>query len=278
MAWTFNPFSGTFDQKGSGGGGGSSYLEGEVQNFSALPTATPPAIDAAYLVREAEGAWLLSRKPAGIYIRVATTGTRATDWQYAGEFPDVFSDDKFVLYDETDSSKNLVFQLSGITTGTTRTLTAPDRNGRVSVSDYRLLSVNANAVTGDKVAADTTSAAWTLTLPATPSNGDTITVLDYAGTFDTNNLTIARNGSNIESLAENMVCEVEDAAFTLVFVGSTVGWKVVPLSGTAIAGVISNPAGVSGADAITNIMSLTQAEYNAIGSPDPTTLFIITDL
>jgi hypothetical protein len=133
MAWTFNPFSGTFDQKGSGGGGGASYIDGEVQNFSALPTATPPAIDAAYLVREAEGAWLLNRKPAGIYIRVATTGTRATDWTYAGEFPDVFSDDKFVLYDETDSSKNLVFQLSGITTGTTRTLSAPNASGRIQI-------------------------------------------------------------------------------------------------------------------------------------------------
>jgi hypothetical protein len=134
MPWTFNPFSGTFDQKGSGGGGGASYIDGEVQNFSALPTSTPPAIDAAYLVREAEGAWLLARKPAGIYIRVATTGTRATDWQYAGEFPDVFSDDKFVLYDETDSSKNLVFQLSGITTGTTRTLTAPNASGTIALT------------------------------------------------------------------------------------------------------------------------------------------------
>jgi hypothetical protein len=160
----------------------------------------------------------------------------------------------------------------------------PDASGTLALTNdipnpnFEVKTANYTAAVGDKVAADTTSAAWTLTLPATPSNGDTVTVLDYAGTFDTNNLTIARNGSNIESLAENMICEVEDAAFTLVFVGSTVGWKVVPLSGTAIAGVISNPSGVTGADAITNIMSLTQAEYNAIGSPDPTTLFIITDL
>ena len=132
MAWTFNPFTGSFDQKGSGGG--SSYLEGEVQNFSALPTATPPALDAAYLVREAEGTWLISRKPAGIYIRVATTGTRATDWQYAGEFPDVFSDANFLLYDESDSTKNLKFQLSGITTGTTRTLTAPNNSGTIALT------------------------------------------------------------------------------------------------------------------------------------------------
>jgi hypothetical protein len=129
MPLKFNPFSGSFDFTGASGGGGSSYLDGEVQNFSALPTANPPAVDSAYLVREAEGTWLINRKPAGIYIRVATTGTRATDWSYAGAFPDVFNDANFLLYDNGDSSKNLAFQLSGITTGTTRTLTVPDASG-----------------------------------------------------------------------------------------------------------------------------------------------------
>jgi hypothetical protein len=172
MAIKFNPLTGNFDFTGSGGGGGASYIDGEVQNFSALPTANPPAVDSAYLVREPEGTWLISRKPAGIYIRVATTGTRATDWTYAGILPDVFNDANFLLYDNGDSSKNLAFQLSGITTGTTRTLTAADRSG-----------VN----------------------------------------------------------------------------------------------VVSDTSAGSGSDVVNNIVSLTQAEYNAIGSPDAATLFLITD-
>ena len=135
MAIKFNPLTGNFDFTGSGGGGGASYIDGEVQNFSALPTANPPAVDSAYLVREPEGTWLINRKPAGIYIRVATTGTRATDWTYAGILPDVFNDANFLLYDNGDSSKNLAFQLSGITTGTTRTLTVADRSGVNVVSD-----------------------------------------------------------------------------------------------------------------------------------------------
>jgi hypothetical protein len=133
MAIKFNPLTGNFDFTGSGGGGGgASYIDGEVQNFSALPTANPPAVDSAYLVREPEGTWLINRKPAGIYIRVATTGTRATDWTYAGILPDVFNDANFLLYDNGDSSKNLAFQLSGITTGTTRTLTVPDASGTIA--------------------------------------------------------------------------------------------------------------------------------------------------
>jgi hypothetical protein len=111
--------------------------------------------------------------------------------------------------------------------------------------NFEVKTSNYTALTNEKVAADTTSGAWTLTLPATPSNGDTITVLDYAGTFDTNNLTIARNGSNIESLAEDLVCEIEDAAFTLVFVGSTVGWKVVPYFGNKTNFASPDPIGSS---------------------------------
>jgi hypothetical protein len=136
MAFKFNPFTGTLDQTGSGGG--ASYIDGEVQNFSALPeTIGTPAVDSAYLVREAEGTWLLARKPAGIYIRTADTGVRAADWTHAGAFPDVFNDANFLLYDNSDSTKNLAFQLSGLTTGTVRTLTAPDASGTIALtSDF----------------------------------------------------------------------------------------------------------------------------------------------
>lgn len=46
---------------------------------------------------------------------------------------------------------------------------------------------------------------------------------------------------------------------------------------TNLSAVGSDPTGVTGADAITNMMSLTQAEYDAIGTPSATTLYVITD-
>jgi hypothetical protein len=240
-------------------------------------TVGTPAVNSAFLVRKGEGLYFISRKPAGIWVRELNNGN-LDDWKFAGLFSDLYRDANFRIISDSDVSKELAFSLSGITTGTTRTLTVPNASGRIALSNYIVVSSAQTLSAGAVAAANTTAGAFALTLPASPANGDTVSILDYAGTFDTNNLIIARNGSNIESLAEDLDCNIEDAAFSLVFVGSTVGWKVVPLSGTAIAGVISNPVGVSGADAITNIMSLTQAEYNAIGSPDPTTLFIITDL
>ena len=41
--------------------------------------------------------------------------------------------------------------------------------------------------------------------------------------------------------------------------------------------VVSDTTAGSGSDVVNNIVSLTQAEYNAIGSPDATTLYLITD-
>jgi hypothetical protein len=71
---------------------------------------------------------------------------------------------------------------------------------------------------------NTNSSAFTATLPASAVIGDFISFIDYAGTFDTNNLTIARNGHNIQGVAEDLTVSVERAGLTLVYVDSTQGW------------------------------------------------------
>jgi hypothetical protein len=158
MPWTFNPFSGTFDQKGSGGGG-ASYIDGEVATYTDLPLDGSAALNTAWLVREASGTWLIARKPAGIYIRTATAGvSRDADYTYAGILPDVFNDANFLLYDNADSSKNLAFQLSGIPTGTTRTVDAPAGNGRMLVEGQSIGSTTAAAGTFTTLTASTSLA------------------------------------------------------------------------------------------------------------------------
>ena len=70
-----------------------------------------------------------------------------------------------------------------------------------------------------------TSAARTLTLPASPNLGDTIVIYDASGTAATNNITIARNGSNINGVADNAIIDVNQASSILVYTGATLGWR-----------------------------------------------------
>jgi len=85
-------------------------------------------------------------------------------------------------------------------------------------------STGTTAVSGKGYFIDTTSAAHTLTLPASATIGDFIAIKDYAGTFGTNNLTIARNGHNIQGVANDSLISTNRASLVLVYVDSTKGW------------------------------------------------------
>lgn len=70
-----------------------------------------------------------------------------------------------------------------------------------------------------------TSSARTLTLPASPSLGDTIAIYDATGSAETNNITVARNGNLINGLTVNAIIDVNNSGSTFVYTGSTVGWR-----------------------------------------------------
>jgi hypothetical protein len=80
------------------------------------------------------------------------------------------------------------------------------------------------AVAGEGYFINTTSGAITMTLPASPSIGDEVAFIDYAGTFDTNNLTVGRNSENINGSAADLTVATERAANTLVYTDGTQGW------------------------------------------------------
>jgi len=138
MGFAFNPFTGNFDQKGSGGGGGgSAFFAGEVATYADLPLDGTAALDSRWLVRSNSGTWPFSSyKQAGVYVRKAIVGaSRDNDYQLTDtSFFDVMSDSAFLIYDDADATKNLKFQLSGISTGTTRTLTAPNASGTIALT------------------------------------------------------------------------------------------------------------------------------------------------
>jgi hypothetical protein len=358
MAYKFNPFTDTLDLVGSS----DSYIDGEVQYHSNLPvTVGTPAVNSAFLVRKGEGLYFISRKPAGIWVRELNNGN-LDDWKYAGTFSDLYRDANFRIINDADTSKELAFSLSGITTGTVRTLTAPDASGTIqltghaaehatggsdavsafSIGAQAIFDATGNTLTGTPVTLTASRArVWTLTcfssttvtLPTTGIElGDRIVLrggspvsatisISSTGVADTiqntdeqfsytylstgsgprwvKNLVDNHDASRVNSgtvanarinfaapaaignttpntLAGTQLA-LHDGSDTGTFVAASKltanrTYDLPDRSGTI---VVSDTSAGSGSDVVNNIVSLTQAEYDAIVTPDAATLFII---
>jgi len=124
-----------------------------------------------------------------------------------------------------DSGDSFVIP-SGVTITNNGTQTGFGRTGTVNW-DTTKKTAGFTGVSGNGYFIDTTSGGITVNLPASPSVGDIMAVADYAGTAGGNNITIGRNGSNIEGLALDGKINNNREAKTLVFVDATQGWLPV---------------------------------------------------
>ena len=80
------------------------------------------------------------------------------------------------------------------------------------------------ASAGNAYPCNTTSAGFTVTLPVSPSAGDQVQLVDYAGTFDTNALVIDPNGNDIQGGTDNLQLTGEREGVTLTYIDATQGW------------------------------------------------------
>ena len=99
-----------------------------------------------------------------------------------------------------------------------------DSNTGGVVDWQTVITGDTTMVAGRGYFVNTTSIAITMTLPISAVRGDEVWIIDYAGTFDTNNLTVDRNSHNIQGDASDLTVSTERAGFTLVYVDSTQGW------------------------------------------------------
>ena len=95
---------------------------------------------------------------------------------------------------------------------------------RSSVGIWSEQTSNFTAVAGGYYFVDTSSSAITVTFPATASMGDTIKIVDGAGTFETNNCTINLNGKKLAGSSSNVVLNENRAARSFVYYNETRGW------------------------------------------------------
>lgn len=133
-----------------------------------------------------------------------------------------------VLWDSANSrwaTRDAYYPLNNEITGSLTVSGNLTVTGALSV----VFSVKSSAYTathGDQILANTSGGAFTITLPSSPTAGQNVRIFDAKGTFAANNLTVARNGSNINGAALNFVANVNDSQILLVYVDVSTGWKV----------------------------------------------------
>jgi hypothetical protein len=85
-----------------------------------------------------------------------------------------------------------------------------------------------NASVNDRILANSSGAAFTITLPSSSTLflNDTIQIIDIGGVSSTNNITVARNGAKIQNVADDLTIDINGSIITLTYTGSSYGWIV----------------------------------------------------
>ena len=93
----------------------------------------------------------------------------------------------------------------------------------------REVSGTYTAEVNDRILADITVSAFTITLPVNSSLlvNDTIQIIDVTSSFGTNAVTLSRNGSLIQGASDNLDLDLNGASITLMYSGSTYGWIII---------------------------------------------------
>jgi hypothetical protein len=92
------------------------------------------------------------------------------------------------------------------------------------------------AVNGSGYFVNTTCAAVTVTLPASPSAGAIIALKDYGNTWQTNNVTLCNNGSKINGVCATAKLSTQGQSVTLIYVDATKGWQDINDSTSSVTG------------------------------------------
>tara|TARA_R110002111_G_C5957474_1_gene369111 strand:- start:760 stop:1470 length:711 start_codon:yes stop_codon:yes gene_type:complete len=123
---------------------------------------------------------------------------------------------------------NLASNVTGtlpLANGGTNGTTATTARASLSANALPILKgANYTAAVGEFVTA--TAGSITITLPASPSAGNTVTIKDGTGAAATTTFTVARNGSNIASSATDLVFDKNFAEITMSYIDGTIGWSV----------------------------------------------------
>ena len=104
---------------------GSALTLPTVNTYADLPAPTT-VNGKIYIVLTSTGIPFINRKSSGGYY------SNGSAWNYLGDVVPYFADGAFEIYNTTDTTKKMSFDVSGILTGTKRTVTAQNASGTMA--------------------------------------------------------------------------------------------------------------------------------------------------
>ena len=166
-----------------------------------------------------------------LIIPASTTGGTATRVYVVQDATDRTTANKYTLSIKTAGSSNPI----PVPVGATMLIHSDGTDARLDILQKGNFAISSSSITaytavpGDNLLIDTYNAEVTITLPASPTMGDEVSIMDVSasGGFGSNKVTVNRNGSNIRGAASNIELTNNNQSIKLRFTNATKGWQYV---------------------------------------------------
>ena len=166
-----------------------------------------------------------------LIIPASTTGGTATRGYIIQDATDRTTANKYTLSIKTAGSSNPI----PVPVGSTMLIHSNGTDARLDILQKGNFAITSSSITaytavaGDNLLIDTAAAQVTITLPASPSMGDEVSIMDVSATggFGSNKVIVNRNGQPIRGAASNLDLATNNQSIKLRYTNATKGWQYV---------------------------------------------------
>ena len=166
-----------------------------------------------------------------LIIPASTTGGTATRLYVIQDATDRTTANKYTLSIKTAGSSNPI----AVPVGATMLIHSNGTDARLDILQKGNFAITSSSITaytavaGDNLLIDTAAAQVTITLPASPSMGDEVSIMDVSATggFGSNKVVVDRNGQPIRGAASNLDLATNNQSIKLRYTNATKGWQYV---------------------------------------------------
>ena len=166
-----------------------------------------------------------------LIIPASTTGGTATRLYVIQDATDRTTANKYTLSVKTAGSSNPI----AVPVGSTMLIHSNGTDARLDILQKGNFAITSSSITaytavaGDNLLIDTAAAQVTITLPASPSMGDEVSIMDVSATggFGSNKVIVNRNGQPIRGAASNLDLATNNQSIKLRYTNATKGWQYV---------------------------------------------------